>query len=567
VRAVKASVVRAFAALATIAFLCVLSSPAWADARTEGVAKAALKKAQADFKAMNYGTGATRLQKAVKACGQTKCTPATRAKLLATLGAMQFKKGSQDDAKKSFTDAVAASPDVALDPPFNASDVSAAFTAATAPPEKSGGGGGGGGGTQPSGDFGHTPPSEQAVNTPLPIYVDGGPDSVIRVVVKYKPESASSWKRVNLKKLDGGGWGGLIPCGDVTSGTLRYYVQGLDDSKTPIASNGDAKHPYTVQIKDSISGDAPHLPGKDAPKSCSESTDCPPDFPGCSKSGESAGENGDENGEGGGDDENASKPAGPFKRWWVGVGMELEFVSMPSANDACALDPNSALPANGSNLYCTTQSGADFPTRASQAENSQLCTAAAAAAGLCPGDAAGTSTGGFVRGDMRLMASLEYAFTKNLLAGVRLGVTLFPYPGTAAVNDGRAFGSRIYGDLRGTWVFGDGLASGGIKPIAMLGGGVGEFDGHTSNGVAYCQNPPGMGQKGCQAGPLTPTYATGTVNIWKTAGPGFLLLGGGVRWAVSDAIALTGALRLNIALGSGGVLPTLGPEIGAAYGF
>ncbi len=178
----------------------------------------------------------------------------------------------------------------------------------------------------PPGDFGHTPPAEQAANTPLPLYVDGGPDSVARVVVKYRSESSSSWKRIDLKKLEGG-WGGLIPCGDVTTGTLRYYIQGLDESKTPVGSNGDAKHPYTVQIKDTISGDAPHLPGKSAPKSCSQSSDCPPDFPGCSKSGESAGENAEGGDENGGDKDGeegcrggAAEPkgSGRSKHFWVG---------------------------------------------------------------------------------------------------------------------------------------------------------------------------------------------------------------------------------------------------------
>jgi hypothetical protein len=136
-----------------------------------------------------------------------------------------------------------------------------------------------------------------AVAEAVPLYVEGGSDAVVRVVVKYKGAGQSSWKRIDLKKLDSG-WGGLIPCADVTQGALKYYVQGFDDSKEPVANNGDTKHPYTVAIKSSIDGEAPHLPGKDAPQSCEKSSDCPPDFPGCSKSGESAGDNGDDNGEG-----------------------------------------------------------------------------------------------------------------------------------------------------------------------------------------------------------------------------------------------------------------------------
>jgi hypothetical protein len=567
---------RVFLAAATVAvaFGATFATPAFADKKTEAIAKAAIKKAKSDFAAQNYGSGTTRLQKVVKACGDTKCTAATRATLLMDLGAMQLKKGSKDEANASFIAAAKLQPGIAFDPAFDTPDVRAAFAAATNPSSGGGGGSAGGdtgggtsapsggdsGGTAPSGDFGHTPPTEQAVDTPLPIYVDGGPDGVARVVVKYKPEGASSWKRIDLKHLDSG-WAGLIPCADIKSGTLRYYIQGLDDSKTPVGSNGDAKHPYTVKIKDTISGDAPHLPGKDPPKSCSESSDCPPDFPGCSKSGDSAGDNGDDNGDESKDDD--SKPKGPFKRWWVGIGADFEFVSMPSnKNDVCALSPTTALPLNSDNLYCTDQAGNDFPSRATGAQNNQLCTAAAAAAGECVGDAGGQSAGGFVRGDIRLMAAVDYAATANLLVGGRLGVTFFDYQGTAASKDGRASSlGRFYGEARGSWVFGsNALATTGIKPVAVVGAGVGEFDAHVTSAVAYCNYPLVPNVK-------CPGYAQGTVDVWKTAGPVFAALGGGVRWAVTDSIALSGILRLNLAFGSGGLLPTFGPELTAQYGF
>jgi hypothetical protein len=548
--------VAAAAAAAIVACSATFSQPAFADARTERAAAAAMKKAKADWAAMNYGTGAKRLQKVLRACGDTKCAPGTRATLLMDIGAMLFKKGSKDEANLSFAAAAKAQPGITFDPAFDSPELRAAYAAATG-----GGGGDSGGGVAPTGDFGHTPPTEQAVNTPLPLYVDGGPDSVARVVVKYRPESSSNWKRIDLKKLDSG-WGGLIPCADVTSGTLRYYIQGLDDTKTPIGSNGDAKHPYTVQIKDTISGDAPHLPGKAAPKSCSVSSDCPPDFPGCSKSGESAGDSGDDNGD---EEKPEAKASGSYKHFWVGAGVEMEFISVPTGNDVCALDPVSALPLNSNNLYCTTQSGADFPARAGGgAQNNALCTAAAQQAGLCPGDAAGHSSGGVVPGDLRLMVAFDYALTANLLLGARLGATIFPYPGNAAVSDGRAFGSRFYGELRGTWVFGDNaIGTTGFHPLVQLGAGAAQFDGHVSSGAAYCTANP-LPPKGTACGA---PFATGNVNIWETSGPGFGTLGGGVRWAATDSIALTAAARLNLSFGANGLVPTFGPEITAQYGF
>ncbi len=567
------------------ALALTLSQDALADARTEAAAKAAIKKAAADFAALNYGTGAGRLQKALRACGDTRCSSVLRGSLLMDLGAMQFKKGEKDLASKSWNDAVKLQPGIAFDPAFDQPDLRAAFAAAT--------GGGGGGGPAPSGDFTHTPPTEQTENTPLPLYVEGGSDSVTRVVVKYRGESSMSWKRVDMKKM-GSGWAALIPCGDVQSGTLRYYIQGLDESKTPVASNGDTKHPYQVQIKSSISGAAPHLPGKSAPKSCSVSSDCPPDFPGCAKSGESAGENGDENGEDNGDKgegEEAAKPSGPFKRFWVGIAGELEFVSMPSGNDLCALDAQSALPSNKNNMYCTTLDGNDFPLRSSAVQNASLCTPNSPA-GTCPGDGGGSSTGGIVRGDLRIMASFDYAITANLLAGARAGASIFTYPGQAAISDGRlpSFVSRFYGEVRGTWVFGDqALASPGLKPMVFGGLGLASFEAHKSAFVGLCgangsnvsggvtQNTSGSPMPGGQCvnssgvdskgnnNYTSPT--TGSVNVWALDGPFFVLLGAGARWAVTDSIALTGALRLNAAFGASGLLPTFGPELGAQYGF
>ena len=93
------------AAILTLLFALLastLSTSAFADPRTEGVAKAAMKKAEGDYLAMNYGTGAARIEKAMKACGQNKCSAATRAALFRDLGTMQFRKGDKDQAARNW---------------------------------------------------------------------------------------------------------------------------------------------------------------------------------------------------------------------------------------------------------------------------------------------------------------------------------------------------------------------------------------------------------------------------------------------------------------------------------
>ena len=60
---------------------------------------------------------------------------------------------------------------------------------------------------QPTGDFTHTPVNEQAVNTPVPLYVEySGSEHVASVVVKYKAPGGSEWKKVTLGQM-GSGWG------------------------------------------------------------------------------------------------------------------------------------------------------------------------------------------------------------------------------------------------------------------------------------------------------------------------------------------------------------------------
>jgi hypothetical protein len=90
--------------------------------------------------------------------------------------------------------------------------------------------------------------------------------------------------------------------------------------------------------------------------------------------------------------------------------------------------------------------------------------------------------------------------------------------------------------------------------MAFVGGGVSEFDAHGQDNVALFPMGGGAPQ-------------IGKVNIWRTDGPGFLLIGGGARWAMSEAVAATLAIRVNIAIGGNGVIPTVGPELGLQYGF
>src|SRR5579883_3155943 len=87
------------AALVAAAAVALVPGRARADARTEAAAVDAIKQASSDYLSMDYATALSRLQKASKACGTSKCTPPTRAALLRDIGTMQFRKGDQAGAR------------------------------------------------------------------------------------------------------------------------------------------------------------------------------------------------------------------------------------------------------------------------------------------------------------------------------------------------------------------------------------------------------------------------------------------------------------------------------------
>jgi hypothetical protein len=523
---------------ATIAF----AAPAHAvDRRTEATAKDALRRASNDYLATDYATGAARLQKALRACGLTKCSAGTRALLLRDMGTMLFRNGDVGAARKAWLDALKLQSDVALNPDYDTPDLHAAFDEAkndaSTPPAE-------GGAPQPSGDFAHTPAAEQKAGTALPVYVEyPGSSSVARVIVKYKGAGASEWSRVQLKRV-GSGWGGDIPCGDVIRGTMRYWIQGFDEGNDPIASSGDPKHPYTVPIRDEITSGPPHLPGKAAPRGCTEgeagggeAAACTPGTPGCP----AAAQRTEDEEEEATPHEVAPHEGGAYARFWFGVSGEFpEFLQVPAGDDVCKLT-SSAVPANSANMYCTNPNGTDFPSRATPEQNAHLSQ---------PGDA-GHVDGGFRLGDVRVMATFDYALSASFLLGARLGFVVNSYPGQAAVTNGKAFGSKAYAEARATYLFGhEPLAHAGFAPMLFLGLGASEFDGHTTT-VVTLDNVAGQQP----------------VNAWITDGPFFATLGAGFRYAFSPRAGFTAAMRANLAVGGNGVLPTYGPEFGVAYGF
>jgi hypothetical protein len=129
----------------------------------------------------------------------------------------------------------------------------------------------------------HTPPTEQAVMTPVPIWVEARDETVARVILRYKSFGSPSWTAVDMTKSEAG-WSGEVPCREVgtVTGVLRYYVTAYDAEGNTVGSHGTMKKPNKVKIRRAIKSAPPHLPGRQPPAKCYDPTDCPPGFPGCS---------------------------------------------------------------------------------------------------------------------------------------------------------------------------------------------------------------------------------------------------------------------------------------------
>jgi hypothetical protein len=534
-------------------------------AKIEPQARALQKKAMDDdYLTVAFDKAADKLNQAITKCGTNHCAANLRALLRRDLAVVYSAASKQDLSLAAMVDALKIDGTIQLDPNFKTKEVEAIYAQA-----RKGGGGGSAvaavssGGGSPSGDFTHNAPVEEAIRTPLPIYVEyGGSEALAKVVVKYKAFGMPDFKTFELKKL-GDGWGGTLPCTDMLEGDIQYYLQGFNATNDPVATGGDRNNTYRVSIKKAIASEPPHLPGQIAPMQCAEGADCPPDFPGCKKAGAdtllAGGADCAEDGQCKSKDEKCTAPPAdegsgvrpPLHRIWVGVGASLDLDILSGVSNVCKLDPTTAQPLNAG-YYCTA-GGSDFPprTKAGQAINNQIVTG-----GPSPGDAL---SGGPNIGSLRILGSFDYAINYNLMVGARFGYGFLSYTGSAA-----GF-PPIYLEGRLTWVIGkDAIAKSGFAPVLFLGGGAGQFSSSVSIPASLCQGTATATTTGtCTSGKAQ----GGEVNAWRVGGPVFVGPGGGVRFAFTPQAAAFLNVKLALAFGGGGILIAPGPELGVQFGF
>lgn len=554
----------------------VTAQGAVAQEKPEGAAKALQKKAmEEDYLATEFTKAQDKLEKAIAQCATDKCSAALRSRLKRDLGVVQIGGGlDKEKGIGNFVEALRVDPTVTLDPDIKTRDLELAFAdakkrvAGGAPAGNAAAGGAAPEtGGQPQGDFVHTPAPEQTVRTPIPVYVEyTGDEPLARVIVRYKGFGMTDWKTVELRKMGDKGFGGLIPCGDVQQGTTQYYVQGFNANNDPVATAGDRNSPYRVPIKVGSVAEPPHLPNASPPTQCADTGDCPPNFPGCKKPpatgagpeataepvGKEGGEFCEEDSECRSNKcqdarctEYEGRKTGP--KFWVGLAGALDYSFVPSADDVCKLRKPEATPINDQNYYCVRSDGVDYPSRnpANAAENDAIV--------LSKDRGSDKVTGGGALGNVRIMLTLDYAVTPNILIGGRLGLVLSSYPGEEAAVDGKRFAVPVHLELRATYVLGkDALYKKGLAPYVFGGAGIGQFE--TKVPVQVVEARPGAAPE------------KRSVDAWHIAGPAFLGLGAGGRYTLSSRFALMFGIRGNFAF-LNAFAPSVGPEVGAQVGF
>jgi hypothetical protein len=491
--------------------LVLLAPSAVAGAREEAAAKGALTRAVTEHHAHHYSRALDILSKAEKACEPDKCSPSTLAALLRDMGTMQLLDGDEDKARGNFSAALAFDPAIDLNPAYAANDVRSIWNDVKSP--------GSAPTSQPSGDFDHTPAAEQKHDVPLPVYVEyHGTAHPTSVVVRYAPSGSNDFRRMQLARV-GRGYGGIIPCGAVKLGTLRYYFQGLDADGLPILDGGDKRHPYSVPIKQTIEGPKPHLPNHRAPTMCGEGMD---EEEGATQNGE--GEN----------PETPAKPSGPatYSRVWLGLSGAMDITVVPAGSDVCARDGTSGAPTDA-NWSCTsdTPEGTDFPT--GKTENATLVQGKS-----------GDVNSGLQPANVRVKATLDFAITPNLLLGIAVGYVAGAYQGGVSSKF-----IPIHLEARATWIFGsEPLMKSGFNVYAQLAGGAAEFDSNLT--VLVAQNN---------------VAGARPVQAWHVGGPGFVALEGGVRYGFSPRAALSLGIRGTAAFGVS-FFPAFGPDVSLQFG-
>jgi hypothetical protein len=519
----KRTLLRCFGRALIAAGLLLRATPAGAANKDTEAEELAKKAIYTDYLGTKFADAEKRLKQAIKLCGASACSAKVVARLHCDLGVVYIGGMNKvDDGKAQFADALKADSGVTPDPDLVSPEIEAAFAEVK-------GASGGGSKTKPdkpdkpdkpesgggNGDLVHTPPSEQAVLTPLPLYAElPSGQTAAKVQLTYKPFGAPDWKTLGMKAT-GKGFGVEVPCAEIGSavGDLSYYIQAFDDSSNLVSWSGGRGKPNKVAIRMSIEGDAPHLPGQSPPAKCPEKIDCPPEFPGCHDKDKPVCEPGSPD----------CVPEGPpARKNWISLAFQQDFVVLPGSSTTCA----------GGNGYDCFSPGSP-PTYYSPIPYS---------------GAGDVVKGGMSVSTTRILAGYDRALG-NFTIGVRLGAAI---RGGGPTTPGFRPFLPVHAEGRVAFWFGsDPFARVGFRPYLVAAGGLAQVDG--SVGVIIYNS---------QADYMNNMKTS--LTAWRKAGLGFV--GGGVGALIAPGARHGPFLEIKFVEMLGLASPSLNLQLGYAFG-
>lgn len=573
--------------IATFAATLVLgSSLAFAAGKKDKDAEKLITQAiDQDYLDTNHDKGLEKLKKALELCKKPDaCSPEVVGKIhiaSATIKGVGLQK--LDDAKADLVLALKADPNAKLLDGLNPPELEAKMKEAQAEVGSAGTGGGGdaaGGGSgdggdggkggkepgpSPSGDFNHTPIEESAINTPVPIFAEI-PDELgaTKVIIRFKPYGGTKWETLPLTKIEGG-FGGEVPCAAVTtSGELRYYIVGSDETGTPVATAGSVKSPFKISIKNKLKGDAPSLPGKEPPQKCKAKEDCPPGMPGCEGA-------------------NSGKAEGVI----CDATSEC-MTGLACLSGLCTKDED-APSADGSGTQHVISLGAQFDL-AYVSDGTDVCSASNAGSYVCmeqntdparqfvgnPDAVNGTNgiSGGLAFGGARIFAGYDYFFPFGLGLGARVGFafggpSILPAcePGEKesdecsvipAGSEYGQFGNSFFPahiEARASWKFlHPNPDAGDFAPHVFIGGGGAQVN--ASVPVTVCDKLEDDGNGGDCPGATA-------ADAYQLSGLTFITFGGGATYMFIRNFGLSADLKFMVLFPTVGftISPTISPVV------
>jgi hypothetical protein len=250
--------VRSFVAIAAI-LVGIGLAPHSAHASPKGDIQAKIKEAMENYDLMDYDAAKKSLTQALAIAKKAKLDKDPLvAKAYLDLGIVSYVNQDPDAAKLNFLSAIQIDPKIQIEPAYKSAEMAKLLESVRA--EASGGG-------EPTKTEPVEPPAAAGVDCStvqglqhtiideakaggaVPIEALIGADvTATRVAVLYRPEGATDFTEVKLKKEGDCKYTGSIPAAAMKGSLVHYYVAAYGDGPKPVASKGSSGSPNIIEI-------------------------------------------------------------------------------------------------------------------------------------------------------------------------------------------------------------------------------------------------------------------------------------------------------------------------------